>query len=83
METPESKTSMSGSNITFKELMKSFGYSQRGLSRLSGVSLPTIAALARGDRDFESTQVSNAQKIAEAFGMSIEDIILTIKKTEV
>ena len=62
--------------------MESFGYSQRELSRLSGVNLTTIASLSRGERDFKVIYVGNAQKIAEAFGMTIEDIILTLKETE-
>lgn len=70
------------SKMSFKELMESYGYSQRELSRLSGVNLTTIAALSRGERDFKVIHVGNAQKIAEVFGMSIEDIILTLKESE-
>lgn len=69
-----------GNRVTFKELLETHGFSQNGLSRLSGVSLTTISALARGERDFRVIQVKNASKIAQAFGMTIEDIILTLKE---
>ncbi|MBL7150290.1 MAG: DUF4065 domain-containing protein [Candidatus Pacebacteria bacterium] len=60
-----------------KNLRKKQGYSQERLARELGVSRPTYMQIESGDRELT---ISEAQKLASLFGLSLEDF-LAAKKT--
>lgn len=55
---------------------KQLGYTQEDLSRMTGISLPTIRAYEQGSLSLSNAESEKVYRISKALGCSIEELIL-------
>ena len=66
--------------MTFKELMKAKGFTQYRLAQISGVAQSKLSRLCSGDVKFENITVGVAESLANAFELSVDDLIYLLSK---
>ena len=66
-------------SIRFAELLLKFGMSTYKLAKLSGVSQPAIQLWKTGDRDPKVMSLENANKIASALSISIDELFQSLQ----
>lgn len=73
--------------MTFSELMKEYELTGYRVAKLSGIPQSTIAKMHSGQKEFDGMSVRNATKLANVFGMTVDEMYAkiegkTIKKKE-
>lgn len=66
--------------MTFKELMNAKGFTQYRLAQISGVSQSKLSRLCSGDVKFENITVGVAESLANAFELSVDDLIYLLRE---
>lgn len=66
----------------FTQVVRSRGFSITRLSVVSGVSLTTVSTLGRGEREFKNITVENATKMADALGLTVNELYSLIYQTD-
>ena len=66
--------------MTFKELMNAKGFTQYRLAQISGVGQGKLSRLCSGDVRFENITVGVAESLANAFELSVDDLIYLLRE---
>lgn len=66
--------------MTFKELMNAKGFTQYRLAQISGVRQSKLSRLCSGDVKFENITVGVAESLANAFELSVDDLIYLLRE---
>lgn len=65
--------------MTFAELMKEYEVTGYRVAKLSGIPQSTIAKMQSGQKEFDGMSVRNATKLANVFGMTVDEMYAKIE----
>ena len=65
--------------MTFAELMKEYELTGYRVAKLSGIPQSTIAKMQSGQKEFDGMSVRNATKLANVFGMTVDEMYAKIE----
>lgn len=63
------------SETNLKRIRTAYGYSQRGLAEMSGVSLRSIQMYEQRNKDINKAQSESLHRLAKALGCTMEDLL--------
>lgn len=65
--------------MTFSELLNEYNLTGYRVAKLSGIPQSTIAKMQSGQKEFDGMSVRNATKLANVFGMTVDEMYAKIE----
>ena len=65
--------------MKFSELLNEYNLTGYRVAKLSGIPQSTIAKMQSGQKEFDGMSVRNATKLANVFGMTVDEMYAKIE----